>query len=109
MNQVHLHYTKYPTNYFAVSCFGLTPEQLKYYAQKAGFFVINTRGETQRFISRKLHPKMRLYRVLENAGYTVSTSSDVRDAFPPIPATLPESLTAKTWLGDGPWYCGDAS
>jgi hypothetical protein len=79
---------------------------LKDYAKLAGFFVINCSGETQRFITRKIKCKVSLFVALENAGYVVFTSHASREILPPIPATEPESRTAKTWLGDEGWYCG---
>ncbi|WP_139974661.1 hypothetical protein [Ochrobactrum sp. CGA5] len=85
MNQVHLHYTKYQSGYAAVSCIGLTPEQLKHYAQNSGFLFITAPGETQRFVSRRLHPRVKLFLTLENAGYDVSTSLAGHDIFPPMP------------------------
>lgn len=106
MDQIHLHYTEYPTKYFSVSAFGLSTEQLKHYAKRAGFFVINSSDETQKFISRKIKHKISLFLTLENVGYRIRVSVGTRDIFPPIPATLPESATAKTWLGDDAWYCG---
>lgn len=107
MNQIHLHYTHFPNrHYYSVSAIGLTTEQLKNYAKRAGFFVINCSGETQRFITRKIKCKVSLFVALENAGYVVFTSHDNREILPPIPATEPESRTAKTWLGDEGWYCG---
>jgi len=85
MNQVHLHYTKYPSGYAAVSCIGLTPEQLRHYAQPAGFLFITAENETQRFVSRRLHSRIKLFNALEDAGYEVSTSAAGHDIVPPMP------------------------
>ena len=90
MNGVHLHYTKYPSGYVAVSCHGLSPEQLKHYARQAGFLFITAQHETQRFVSRRLAPRVRLFSALENAGYEVSASIDTRDIFPPMPLISPD-------------------
>lgn len=85
MNEVHLHYTKYPSGYVAVSCIGLTVEQLKHYATGAGFLFITAQYETQRFVSRRLHSRIKLFNALEGAGYEVSTSADDHDIVPPMP------------------------
>ena len=85
MNEVHLHYTKYPSGYAAVSCIGLTPEQLRHYAQPVGFLFITAENETQRFVSRRLHSRIKLFKALEDAGYEVSTSAADHDIVPPMP------------------------
>lgn len=85
MNEVHLHYTTYPSGYAAVSSIGLTPEQLRHYAQPAGFLFVTAPEETQRFVSRRLHSRLKLFIALENAGYEVSTSAADHDIIPPMP------------------------
>ncbi|WGJ06611.1 hypothetical protein [Brucella intermedia] len=89
MNEVHLHYTQYPSGYVAVSCIGLTPEQLRHYAQPAGFLFITAENETQRFVSRRMHSRLRLFTALENAGHEVSTSAADHDIVPPMPLIDP--------------------
>jgi len=85
MNEIHLHYTKYPSGNVAVSCIGLTPEQLRHYAQSSGFLFVTAPEETQRFVSRRLHSRVKLFIALEDAGYDVSTSLAGHDIFPPMP------------------------
>ena len=85
MNQIHLHYTKYPSGFFAVSCVGLTPEQLRHYAQPAGFLFITAPEYTQRFVSHRDHSRIKLFIALEDVGYEVSTSAAGHDIFPPMP------------------------
>ncbi|MBO1024745.1 hypothetical protein IPU75_08445 [Ochrobactrum sp. SD129] len=109
MNQVHLHYTHFPNRqYMSVSSLGLTPEQLEYYAARAGFFTISAPKNTQRFLTRKtnLKAKVKLFISLENAGYDVSVSASSYDMLPPIPSTLPPDSPLRQWLGDEAWYCG---
>lgn len=110
MNKIHLHYTHFPNRqYMSVSAIGLTPERLEYFAQRAGFFVINTPNNSQKFISKKTNvkAKIKLYVALESAGYdVVSVSADRIEILPPIPSTLPADSPARKWLGDEAWYCG---
>jgi len=85
MNEIHLHYTKYLTGFFSVSCVGLTPEQLRHYAQPSGFLFITAPEETQRFVSRRDHSRVKLFIALKDAGYSVSTSLADHDILPPMP------------------------
>ncbi|HHV68550.1 MAG TPA: hypothetical protein GXX48_13015 [Ochrobactrum intermedium] len=109
MNKIHLHYTHFPNRQFlSVAALGLTPEQLEYYATRAGFFFICAPENTQRFLTYKTNYKARikLFMALASAGYDVTRSAASYDMLPPTPSTLPADSPLRERLGDEAWYCG---